>query len=70
VAHERGVGARAQREAKGVDQEALARAGLPGQDVEPPGELQAEPVDEREVGDRELEQAPDPRAAARPEGGG
>ena len=39
MAHQRRIGASADRKPKSVDEQALAGAGLPGQDVEPRGEL-------------------------------
>ena len=57
---------------EGIDQQALAGAGLAGDDVEARPERQAQPVDQRQVGDGQLEQAAArsasalTRAAARP----
>ena len=56
VADERRVGARAERQPERVDEQALARAGLAGDDVEARVEREAESVDEREVGDGQLQQ--------------
>ena len=57
VADQGRVGAGAHREPEGVDQQALAGARLAGDDVEAGIEREAQPVDEREVGDRQLQEA-------------
>ena len=57
VPDQRCVGARSQGEAERVDEQALAGAGLPGDHVQPGAELEAEPIDQREIRDRQLEQA-------------
>ena len=62
VPDERRVRARPEREPERVDQQALARAGLAGEDVQAVGQLEPQAVDEREVGDRELEQPARPDA--------
>ena len=51
VADERRVGAGAQREPEGIDDQALAGAGLAGDDVEAGLEREADAFDERQVGD-------------------
>src|SRR5206468_4056905 len=56
VADEGRVGTRASREPQRVDQEALAGARLAREHVEALGERQPELVDQREVGDRQLEE--------------
>ena len=52
------VGAGAGHEPEGIDDQALAGAGLAGEDVEPGLERQPDPLDDREVGDGEFEQSP------------
>ena len=74
VADQAGVRARAADEPEGVDQQALAGAGLAGDDVEARLEGQAQPVDEREVARRSARgggrrSRAVTRAAARPCGG-
>ena len=56
VADEGRVRARPGREAERVDQEALAGAGLAGEDVQARRQLEAQPVDQGEVDDRQLEE--------------
>ena len=56
VADERRVGAGAQRQPERVDEQALAGAGLAGDDVEAGSSVEAQAVDQREVGDGQLEQ--------------
>ena len=58
VAHERRVRAGAEGQPQRVDDQALAGAGLAGDDVEPRLERQPQALDEGEVGDRELQQSP------------
>ena len=57
VADEPRVGARAEGQPERVDEQALAGARLAGDDVEPGAELEPQPVDQREVGDGQLEQS-------------
>ena len=57
VADEARVRARSPHEPEGIDQQALARAGLAGDDVQPRPEGQAQPVDQRQVADGQLEEA-------------
>ena len=59
MADQRRVGARAQREPQGIDQQALAGPGLTGEHVQARREHQAQPVDQREVVHGELEQPSD-----------
>ena len=59
VADERRVGPRPERQPERIDEQAFARAGLAGDDVEPGVERQAESIDEREIDDGQLEQAPE-----------
>ena len=56
VTHQARVGAGAHRQPERVDQQALAGPRLAGDDVETGVEGQAQPVDEREVGDRQLQE--------------
>ena len=70
VADQRSVRPRPDRQPQGVDQEALAGAGLAGEDVEPRLEGDAQLLDQGQVADRELGQAsgghrPRPRSRAR-----
>ena len=65
VADERRVGPRAERQPERIDEQALARPGLAGDDVEAGVERQAQAVDEGEVGDGQLEQATRPAGSAR-----
>jgi hypothetical protein len=58
VADETRGNPRSEGQAQGVDQQALARAGLAGDDVEAGPELETNPVDQAQVGDGQLEQAP------------
>ena len=51
------VRARSPDEPEGIDQQALARAGLAGDDVQARPEGQAQPIDQRQVADRQLEEA-------------
>ena len=53
VAHERRVRARTEREPQRVDQQALAGTRLAGQHVQPRLELEPEPLDQREVRERD-----------------
>jgi hypothetical protein len=64
VAHERRVRARPERQPQCVDNQALSGTGLPGQHVESRRELQPQPVDQREVGDGQLEQSTGPADVA------
>ena len=48
------VGLRAEEEADGAHEEGLARARLAGEEVEAPREAHREPLDQREVADREF----------------
>ena len=64
VADERRVGAGAERQPEGIDEQALAGPGLAGDDVQAGVERQAQPVDEGEVGDGQLEQATRPSRTA------
>src|SRR5207249_4973042 len=66
VAHEAAVGTSAEDEPERIDQQALAGAGLAGDDVQTRAELEAQPVDEREVRDAELEEPARPLARRRP----
>ena len=68
MADEGRVRPRPEGEAERVDQEALAGAGLAGQHVEAGSEFEPEPVDQGQVGDGELEQAPDGRGRLDVEG--
>ena len=63
VADEARVRPRPADEPERVDQQALAGAGLAGDDVEARPERQAQPVDQRQVADGELEQAAGRRLA-------
>ena len=66
VPDEARVRARAEGQPQRVDQEALAGPGLAGDDVEARREREAQPVDEGEVGDGQLEQASARSAAHAP----
>ena len=57
VADQRRVGAGSGRKAQRVDQEALAGSGLAGEDVQPGRELEPEPLDQRQIGDGQLEES-------------
>ena len=57
VPDEAAVGPRTEGQAEGIDQEALAGPRLAGDHVEARTEGQVQPVDQGQVGDRELEQA-------------
>ncbi len=59
VADERRIGPRPERQPERIDEEAFPRAGLAGDDVEAGVERQAESIDEREIDDGQLEQAPE-----------
>ncbi len=56
VPDERRVGPGTSGESEGVDQQALARAGLAGEDVQAGSELEPQPLDQGEVGDGDLEE--------------
>ena len=58
VTDQTGVRPGATDEPEGVDQEALPGARLAGDHVEPRTERQAQPVDEREIAHRQLEESP------------
>jgi hypothetical protein len=56
VADQGGIAATAQRQREGIKQNRFARAGLAGQNREPPGELDIEPFDQDDVTDRQTRQ--------------
>ncbi len=56
LAHQRAVGAPAEREPHGIEQDRLAGAGLAGQHAEAFGELEVEPLDQDDVADHEAGQ--------------
>ena len=53
---QRPIGAGAERQAEGVEQDRLAGAGLAGQHAKAARELQVEPLDQDDVADREADQ--------------
>ena len=66
VADQRRVRARAERQPQRIDEQALAGAGLAGDDVETRrSSVEAQAVDERQVGDRRARAAPAPRCRSR-----